>query len=384
MKIYYASDAELSKRKANAIHVMKMCAAFAQQKNEVILIVPENQEGKAVYDYYGVRKTFDICEIQMRNCKSKVISNLNRILNGKERAKYINKNYTDGLVYARSIITLFFLSKNIPFIYELHSVPANRVIRMMERFVISRKNMVGLVTISQALKERYLSDYKYLEEKQIIVLHDGADEVDSSIPKAQLYQDNRFNVQPVVGYIGSLYPGKCMEVLLPVAREIPDVLFHVVGGDEDLVRTWEKKLKQNNVENIHLYGKVTPNEVGSYYAAFDICVMPFSDNIFVEAKAKHDIGNWISPLKLFEAMAYGKAIISSDLPSIAEVMDNNKDCILVNPSDISKWASTIVQLQNDLELRDELGRNARIKLEKEYSWNKRAQKVISFYLARKN
>ena len=54
-----------------------------------------------------------------------------------------------------------------------------------------------------------------------------------------------------------------------------------------------------------------------FYGLFDIFVLPSK----VEG----------TPISLLEAMASGKAIIASNLPSISEIVENGRDALLFNP-----------------------------------------------------
>jgi glycosyltransferase involved in cell wall biosynthesis len=86
---------------------------------------------------------------------------------------------------------------------------------------------------------------------------------------------------------------------------------------------------------------------------------------------------WTSPLKLFEYMASGKAIIASDLPAIREVIDSGVNGLLVAPDDIDAWAKSLRRLESDPKLRSSLGHCAFKTVIKKYTWKRRAQKVIS-------
>ena len=65
MKIVYISNSIIPSRTANSIHVMKMCQAFADNGHEVVLLAPDRykeyeEDIDDVYEYYGVRKNFEI------------------------------------------------------------------------------------------------------------------------------------------------------------------------------------------------------------------------------------------------------------------------------------------------------------------------------------
>ncbi len=59
----------------------------------------------------------------------------------------------------------------------------------------------------------------------------------------------------------------------------------------------------------------------------------------------------MSPLKLFEYMAHGLPIVSSDLPALREVLENESNALLCDPDDIVAWVSAIERLRSSLQLR---------------------------------
>jgi len=168
-----------------------------------------------------------------------------------------------------------------------------------------------------------------------------------------------------------------MEVLIEIAKKC-NYCFHVIGGDNKWLKHWEKIINEQNIKTIIFHGYVDNSMIHCYYNAFDICIMPFSKNIFFY-NGKINIGLWTSPLKLFEAMSFGKAILASKLPTIQEVMENDIDCILVEPDNIDEWVKKLNLLVHDIELRKKLGKAAKNKLQKYYTWESRADRIKTIY-----
>jgi len=82
----------------------------------------------------------------------------------------------------------------------------------------------------------------------------------------------------------------------------------------------------------------------------------------------------MSPIKMFEYLASGVPIISSNLPVLCEVL-NNRNSILVHPEDLDEWIEAIKKIKNDLVLSKYLVDNALNDIKK-YSWNERAKKIL--------
>jgi len=86
-----------------------------------------------------------------------------------------------------------------------------------------------------------------------------------------------------------------------------------------------------------------------------------------------------SPTKLFEYMAMGKAIAASALDQIAEVLEHGRTALLVKPGDSSELAEAVQRLAADVQLRVELGRNARAAALARHTWRQNARRVLAHY-----
>ena len=80
-------------------------------------------------------------------------------------------------------------------------------------------------------------------------------------------------------------------------------------------------------------------------------------------------------MKMFEYMALGKPIISSDLPVLREVRRDRENALLVPPNSAGDWIAAVSQLRGDPALRERLSRRVRIDAET-YPLRSRARKVI--------
>jgi glycosyltransferase involved in cell wall biosynthesis len=105
--------------------------------------------------------------------------------------------------------------------------------------------------------------------------------------------------------------------------------------------------------------------------------MPYSRSI--SASSGQDIAEVINPMKMFEYMAAGRAIISADLPSIREVL-NEGNALFCESEErgeqrAENWRSAIERLLGDESLRMKLGFQAGKDVEK-FSWVKREERII--------
>jgi glycosyltransferase involved in cell wall biosynthesis len=147
----------------------------------------------------------------------------------------------------------------------------------------------------------------------------------------------------------------------------------VVGGREEDLAYWKHRAA---FPNVIFHGYVYQGGIDRYYRLFDIALLPYQSRVTLEG-GKGDTVRWMSPLKLFEYMACGKAIIASDLPVLREVLTHGETALMVPPEDIDAWADALSTLEGNPSFRERLGREARRLLAEEYSWRKRADRVLT-------
>jgi glycosyltransferase involved in cell wall biosynthesis len=90
-----------------------------------------------------------------------------------------------------------------------------------------------------------------------------------------------------------------------------------------------------------------------------------------------DIASVTSPMKLFEYMACGRAILCSDLPVLHEVL-NDANAVFYPPDDLPSMMAAFTRLLQDAGLRASLGEQAQ-KDVIQYSWQSRMQKILKHF-----
>jgi glycosyltransferase involved in cell wall biosynthesis len=175
-----------------------------------------------------------------------------------------------------------------------------------------------------------------------------------------------------LGYTGHLYPGRGRELLLELAKKLPQVSFLVVGGERQDISNFQAEIQVEQVQNLILTGFVPNAELPLYQAACDVLLMPYQQK--VAASSGGDIARYLSPMKLFEYLACQRPIVSSDLAVLQEVL-NPQNAILSPADDLAAWVHAIQSLQSDPELRERLARQARQDAQR-YTWEMRARRIL--------
>jgi glycosyltransferase involved in cell wall biosynthesis len=85
------------------------------------------------------------------------------------------------------------------------------------------------------------------------------------------------------------------------------------------------------------------------------------------------------PLKILESMAAGVPVVASDLPAVRELITDGVEGRLVRPDRPSELARTIrVLLQYPAHLQ-ELGRRARERIARDYTWDQATAALAALY-----
>ncbi|TAL49398.1 glycosyltransferase [Patescibacteria group bacterium] len=366
MKLIYIANIRLPTEKAHGIQIMKMCEAFAAQGVGVKLVVPRRKNfiKDDPFLYYGIKRKFKIIKIP---CLDLVrwgkLGFLIESLTFFEFAFWRFFSAAEAVFYTRDEVAAFYFSnigRNV--IWESHRGEKNFIVRR----VVKRKK-VKLVLITQALKSLYISFGA--RAKNILVSPDGVDLEPFSIPIPK--QDARKKLglpveKRIVLYTGHLYSWKGVDILADAAKNIDAEVFFVGGTRED-IESFQRKYR--HIQNIHILGQKLHHEVPLYLKAADVLVLPNSSKDRISQL-------YTSPMKLFEYMASGTPIISSDLPSLREVLDESM-VYFFTPDDPKSLAETV-----DLVLKnyDEARQKANMALSRveQYSWRKRAQNILAF------
>ncbi|MGW5887051.1 glycosyltransferase family 4 protein [Priestia megaterium] len=358
MKIAYISSSVIPSRLANSVHVMKMCQGFADNGHEVKLVGIKGDKEIDPYDYYNVKGNFELKLVQRTNGLQRILKQL--ILSYK-----ISRD--SDLIYTRwrigALVLRVLTNKHI--IFEYHNSTTGIKNKIIQNLFIKSKR-VRHVFITQSLKEHYLKTYSILNKRETLVLPDGADAI--SAYDINIYKKNK---KLECGYLGSFMPGKGVEKVVEVAKQMPDVIFHIIGGAKNEISNLQKHCS----ENVILHGHLPQKEAIDILKGIDITLLPNQPTVLVK-NGQADIGKWTSPMKLFEYMALEKVIIASDLPVLKEILEHERNSLLVDHDDIEQWIGAIERVREEKELKERLSLNARLDLENFYTWKVRSNKSL--------
>lgn len=359
---------------------MKMCNAFSTAGVRMTLVVPRrlttNRNLKnlptSIWNFYGVCSNFEIKWLPFPYPVSKFQQSIHALM-----ATLYAWTSQVSFVYTRSEWVAVILSRmGIPVILEVHQHIGGLALPMAARMACRNGRFVGLVCVSKTLAEKMIElgfpDYK------VVVAHDG---VDLSLFEPRLSKSEAREILnlpldgQIVCHLGHLYYGRGIEVLISSAKNLQDTTFLMVGGNPSDIEYHRGHVHLQGLKNVQFIGVIPNIKVPAYLYAADVLVMPYTRKI--------PTIQYTSPMKMFEYMAAGRPIISSDFPVLREVLRHGENALLVPSSDSMALADAIKLALNDPLLAQRLGAQA-LEDVRAYTWDQRVQKILKFFKLRYN
>jgi glycosyltransferase involved in cell wall biosynthesis len=267
----------------------------------------------------------------------------------------------------------------LPTLFETHEPLRGLLAIFSLRTFVKSRGYLKVVTISESLREILAKSLSNAMDKDIVVCPDGVDvERYRGLDDVGTAQE-RLGLRPsgiVLGYAGHFYRGRGIQLIFQLARHFHEDTFLLIGGNDGDRRLLEQEAQAQGLENVKFLGFIPNANLPRYLAACDVLLMPYQRRV-----ARHgggDTSSWMSPLKMFEYMAVGRVIVSSDLPVLREVI-NDQNAILCHPEDIRAWFEAIHRVKGQKPWADKLARQAFDDALK-YSWKNRAESILKLAL----
>lgn len=380
-RLHYISPSLLPSRSANSVHVMLQCEGLVRVGANVSL--------------YAKRTLTDVTKLPAVLQQTYGVNTSNWQLVTFHSAKSRADTLRIALMAARPVLSApvgeIVLSRNLyaacilasarrPILFETHQLEYG-VRKLIQGWIITRP-WVRTVAISDSLVS-CLEQHHALRIVDPLVLHDAAPDGIIKLAPASRRQTLASILkmavtylstwQTVCGYFGQLYAGRGIEIIEAMAISRPACLFLVFGGGEVDVA----QRRMTAPPNLRFMGHVSHPVSLSVQAAVDVLLMPYQHSVSIGI-LDHDTARWMSPMKMFEYLAAGVPVISSDLPVLREVLRDSRNCLLVSPSDPNAWVRALDSLNAAPELAESIGAFAHAQYQARHTWTRRAERLIAF------
>lgn len=388
MKLIYISNARIPSEKANTYQTLCMCEAFAEIGFGVDLWHPsrdldyKNNGNSAAEELskLGISKNFIIK--RKFSCDFRFLKKLNEhvwflvrhfsfLVNCFISLIFYCATNSEVIVFTRDAIFSIVLSK-IPFLFPKRWIFVFESHHLSDKFLRYMSKNCNLVVLNS--KAAHIARSSGFEN--VLVAHDGVklDFFSSGCegPEPLIKLDCSFRYVTYAGKLTILGMEEGIRDFLVSSndlRDLADVKFLIIGGTQSEIDSFESFIFEKSLdrEKIIFIPRVPRNELRYYFKRSSVLAMPYPKNDFF---AFH-----MSPLKLFEYMSVGVPIVCSKLPSISDVLENNVNAILFEPSiksDLSKALRSALRKESALIATKALSDVG------EYQWKKRTEKISDF------
>lgn len=335
MKLIYIFNGRFPTEKAHGIQIANMCGAFAQCGIQVTLVTPHRRSAirEDPFSYYGIQKNFKLQRVWAFDVMSfmpdRVAHFVQTITSLISFSFYLLGHHAD-IYYARDYATLALLCfLGFHPVAELHDYRSPKPKKLI-RFILNRCRAV--IFNSEGTKSLVIHHYSFIIPA--LVAPNGVDIKFFDIPETREQARTILHLphdKIIIGYVGR---------------------FEVAGMDKGvgvLQKAFDIMQLRARAELL-LVTSVPYKQVPLYLRAIDIAVVPFPG-------AQH--AQTTSPIKLFEYMAAGKAIVVADSPNPQQLAEK-LNALIAEPERIRTL---------DIRAREEA---------KDHTWDKRAQAILNF------
>lgn len=260
----------------------------------------------------------------------------------------------------------------IPSVIEIHSsLPSQRFLKVAK--MIQTSNLVRLFIANSQAHCKVL-EAAGLTDRKLFAAHNAL--TDEFLGRGRKSRENLFRDKHqikeriIVTYSGSLYRGRGVEEIVKIAPELPECAFVIFGGPERERMRFVQEIRSSNV---YFMGSIPHREVPAYLSASDILLALYNEDC-VDIGGNKTIQT-ASPMKLFEYMASGVPIITSNIGAIPEIIENSRTGILIDPNDLASLKDSIKLLITNRNLAGAISRAAEKEVRK-YTWSHRLKRCF--------
>ena len=246
-------------------------------------------------------------------------------------------------------------------------------IRFYNKYLLNKILSTANVIISPS--EYYINESRFLGNyrEKIVVIPNGIKPQNFDVPDSKEECRKRLGLplhSNMLLFVGKITPYKGPDVLVrampEIIKNVPDTELVFVGSGELRNRLEELSKELGIWERVRFTGFVEERLKPLYYKSTDIFVLPSTMNTEV------------FPIVLLEASASGRPMVVSDLDTFKCIIEDGYNGLFTKRNDENNLADAIIYLLENEEVRENMGKNARKKVEN-YSWEKIAEETERVY-----
>jgi glycosyltransferase involved in cell wall biosynthesis len=370
MKIACIATSRVPSSTANSIQLMKVCHSLAEIGHEVRLWVPGTEAAawNILADQYGLRRQFEIFWVKS--------------FRSLRRYDFTWKSVRQAAGWGADLVYTWLpqagtlaMRLGKAAILELHDRPVGLMGPYFVRRFIQMKGRKRLLIITEALRQAVECSLRVrIPGEELRIAPNGVDAERYTNLPGPVEARRRLGLpeQFTAVYSGHFYQGRGMSLLMGLAKCFPEVQFLWVGGTSESCETMRKTLLEEGIGNVVLTGFIENSRLPLYQAAGETLMMPYERSI--AGSSGGNSADICSPMKMFEYLACGRAILTSDLPVLHEVLDTENACFC-EPECLESWSAGLRRLMDEPDYRQSLSRGA-LATAARFTWQERTRRAL--------
>ena len=374
MRILYSH--RIQSRDGQSVHLEQMVAALGAAGHQVLVVGPRFYERS---EFGGESRLVSLIRTRLPLWVG-TLAEIGYNVPAFWRLLHAARQFRPDLIYER--YNLFYLAgtwlarwRRVPLFLEVNSpLAAERaryggiglpgLARRLEAYVWRSADKVLAVTgVLKRMIER-----AGVPADRIEVIPNGIDPAEFADLAPCVQRGGRV-VLGFVGFVREWHGLDGVIAAMAAARDTAPMDLIVVGEGRICAELERQAASLGLAERVHFTGLRPRDQIPALVAGFDIALQP-------------RVVDYASPLKIFDYMAAGRAIVAPDQENIREILRDGETALLFDPSRPEAMWQAIARLAGDAGLRQRLGAAARAEIaRRDFTWAGNARRVAGFVAA---
>lgn len=347
----------------------KQCRSIKKAGYDVQLIAPEPDEFEA--------NDIPLITIAKTDSRIKRLFNTFKVFRIARKTGADLYHFHDPELMLTGVALRLFTRK--PVIYDIHEhypyfimdkdyLP--KILRVPIRMTYELMEKMLLPCLSGVIYTNSLIGKRYKKYKSCLI---------ANYPPKELFPEPQFELKDhhlflYLGYATDVRGVKeIIEAISIVVKTNQDAKLIFVGPFQSV--QFEKEMKQfvtelHLKENVEFVGKVAYEKVNEHLQKSTVGLLPYLPVL------NHTVS---LPNKLSEYMATGNAIIATNFPQYAEMVNDGESGLLVDPTKPTEIAEAMLKCLENPDRTREMGERGRKSFEDKYNWQCEEEKLLAFY-----
>ena len=244
-------------------------------------------------------------------------------------------------------------------ILSIHGIYSKNIAQLYGKTTsnISKKYEKIALSLADAITVNSKEGYNYYTEMGFNVV-----QIPNAIDLNLIPKKSTKQFENQIIFAGRLSKEKGIEILLETATQLPDNYHLLIAGSGPL----EEKVQNlaDKKTNVHYLGYQSKQNLLSLIRGSDLLIQPSLEEGMSST--------------LLEAMACGTCILGSNIEGISEIVENNKNGLLVEPNNSDELLNKILDLLPKKEKRLMMA-NEGLEIVKKYDWKRVGKLYLNFY-----